>query len=315
MNKIKFGVFLPFYAFQAQKSQPEQQFKIIKEIVLESEKLGYDSIWLDDHLMYNDWSILESWSTLSALSCLTSKIRLGTMVSCNQHRNPALLAKSAATVDVISNGRLELGIGAGTREEEHIAYGFDFPKSIVRIERLDEALNVIKGLWTQEKASYSGKHYTLKAAVCLPKPLQKPHPAIIVGGNGERILKVTAKHADRFDWGFLSLDEYKLKLEKLKRNCISIGRDFSEIERSCWPSGQILLAEDEKELNKKVLQRKPANISFEDYKKSTLATTPDDCRESLQVYIDLGVTYFMLFFADLPQLDSLRLFSQAIKTM
>ncbi len=315
MNKIKLGVFLPFYAFQAQKSQPEQHFKISREIVLESEKLGYDSVWLDDHLMYNNWPILESWTALSALSCLTSKIRLGTMVSCNQHRNPALLAKSAATFDVISNGRLELGIGAGAQEEEHIAYGFDFPKSIVRIERLDEALDLIKGLWAEENASYSGKHYTLKDAVCLPKPLQKPHPPITVGGNGERLLKVTAKHADRFDWGFLSLDEYKLKLESLKRNCINIGRDFAEIERSCWPAGQILLAEDEKELYKKILQRKPANVSVEDFKKSTLATTLDDCRESLQVYIDLGVTYFMLFFADLPQLDSLRLFSQVIKSM
>ena len=315
MNKIKFGVFLPFYAVQAQKSQPEQQLKVIREIVLESEKLGYDSIWLDDHLMYNDWPILESWTTLSALSCLTSKIRLGTMVSCNQHRNSALLAKSAATLDVISNGRLELGIGAGTQEEEHIAYGFDFPKSAIRIERLDEALDVISALWTQEKASYNGKYYTLEEAVCEPKPLQKPHPPITVGGNGERILKVTAKHADRFDWGFLSLVEYKLKLKNLERNCVKIGRDFAEIERSCWPAGQILLAEDKKELTEKVMQRKPANVSFEDFKKSTLAITPDDCRESLQGYIDLGVTYFMLFFADLPQLDSLRLFSQAIKTM
>lgn len=315
MNKIKFGIFLPFYAFQAQKSQPEQHFNIIREIVLESEKLGYDSIWLDDHLMYNDWAIFESWTALSALSCLTSKIRLGTMVSCNQHRNPGLLAKSAATLDMISNGRLELGIGAGTQEEEHIAYGFDFPKSIVRIERLDEALDVIKGLWTQEKASYSGKHYSLKDAMCLPKPLQKPYPPITVGGNGERILKVTAKHADRFDWGFLSLDEYKLKLESLKRNCMNIGRDFAEIERSCWPAGQILMAEEQKELNKKVLQRKPPNVSVEDFKKTTLTVTPDDCLGSLRVYIDLGVTYFLLFFADLPQLDSLRLFSQTVKSI
>jgi alkanesulfonate monooxygenase SsuD/methylene tetrahydromethanopterin reductase-like flavin-dependent oxidoreductase (luciferase family) len=315
LNKIKFGVFLPFYAFQAQKSQPEQQFKIIREIVLESEKLGYDSIWLDDHLMYNDWSILETWAVLSVLSGLTSKIRLGTMVSCNQHRNPALLAKSAATLDVISNGRIEFGIGAGIQEKEHIAYGFDFPKSIVRIERLDEALDVIKGLWTQEKASYSGKHYTLKDAVCLPKPLQKPHPPITVGGNGERILKVTAKHADRFDWGFLSLDEYKLKLENLERNCINIGRDFAEIERSCWPAGQVLMAHDQDELTKKILQRKPAGVSLEDFKKSTLAATPDECIERLQVYVDLGMTYFMLFFADLPSVDSLRLFSHAVKKM
>lgn len=312
-GKLKFGVFLPFYAFQAQKSPPEQQFSIIREIVLESEKLGYDSIWLDDHLMYNNWSILESWTALSSLSALTSKIRLGPMVSCNQHRNPALLAKSAATLDVISNGRLEFGIGAGIREEEHIAYGFDFPKSSVRIERLDEALDVIRALWTQEKASYSGKHYSLKDAVCLPKPLQKPHPPITVGGTGERMLRVTAKHADRFDWGFLSLDAYERKLNSLEQQCETVGRDFGEIEKSCWPAGQILMAHDQEELAKKILQTKPTGVSLEDFKKSTLAANPDNCREHLQAYIDLGVTYFMLFFADLPSVDSLQLFSRALE--
>jgi len=151
--------------------------------------------------MYNNWSILESWTTLSALSTLTSKIRLGTMVSCNQHRNPALLAKSAATLDVLSNGRLEFGIGAGAQESEHLAYGFDFPKLSDRVERLGEALEVVMGLWTQEKSTYQGKHYSLKDAVCEPKPLQKPHPPITVGGSEEKYtLKVTAKYADRFDW-------------------------------------------------------------------------------------------------------------------
>jgi alkanesulfonate monooxygenase SsuD/methylene tetrahydromethanopterin reductase-like flavin-dependent oxidoreductase (luciferase family) len=312
---LKFGVFLPFYAFQAQNCQPEQQFTLIRQIVLESEKLGYDSIWLDDHLMYNNWSILESWTTISALSMLTSKIRIGTMVSCNQHRNPALLAKTAATFDVLSNGRLEFGIGAGIQENEHLAYGFNFPKPSVRIERLDEALHVTKMLWTQEKASYQGKHYTLKEAICEPKPLQKPHPPIIVGGSGDSLLKVTAKHADRFDWGFLPMDSYKRKLKTLENHSKVFGRNVCEIEKSCWPAGQVLMAEDKKELAEKILQRKPANISMEEFKKTTLATTPDECRAHLQTYVDLGVTYFMLFFADLPRVDSLRLFSQAVKTM
>jgi len=233
MGKLKFGVFLPFYAFQAKT--PNEQFSLLKNIVLESEHLGYDSVWLDDHLMYNNWPILETWTTLSALSSLTSRIRLGTMVSCNQHRNPALLAKTAATLDVLSNGRLEFGIGAGVQEAEHIAYGFGFPDLSVRMECLGEALEVITGLWTQEKASYQGTHYFLKDAVCEPKPLQKPHPPITVGGSGEKLtLKVTAKYADRFDWGFLaSLDLYKRKLEVLENHCLTIGRDFSEIEKSC----------------------------------------------------------------------------------
>src|SRR5450756_2088123 len=136
LDKLKFGVFLPFYAFQSKNNQPLKQFILIRDMVLECERLGYDSVWLDDHLMYNNWPILETWTTLPALSSLTSKIRLGTMVSCNQHRNPALLAKTAATLDVLSNGRLEFGIGAGVQEAEHIAYGYGFPKASVRIEGL-----------------------------------------------------------------------------------------------------------------------------------------------------------------------------------
>ena len=142
------------------------------------------------------------------------------MVSCTAHRNPALLAKMAATLDVLSNGRLEFGIGAGTQETEHTAYGFGFPQLSVRIERLSEALEVIKHLWTQKKANYQGKHYKLKDAVCEPKPMQKPHPPITVGGSGELLMrKVTAPYADRFDWGFLpSIEAYKQKLAILENS-------------------------------------------------------------------------------------------------
>ena len=111
------------------KQKIKESFSHIRDIVLECERLGYHSVWLDDHLMYDDWPILESWTTLSALSALTSRIRLGTMVSCSAHRNPALLAKMAATFDVLSNGRLEFGIGAGIQEAEHTAYGFDYPQT------------------------------------------------------------------------------------------------------------------------------------------------------------------------------------------
>jgi alkanesulfonate monooxygenase SsuD/methylene tetrahydromethanopterin reductase-like flavin-dependent oxidoreductase (luciferase family) len=264
--------------------------------------------------MYNDWHILESWTTLSALSSLTNSIRLGTMVSCNAHRNPALLAKTAATLDVLSNGRLELGIGAGTQEVEHIAYGFGFSPLSSRIERLNEALEVVRRLWTQEKANYQGKHYTLKNAVCEPKPLQKPHPPITVGGSSELLIKkATAQYADRFDWGFLpSVEVYKRKLAVLENQCKAIGRNVGEIEKSCWPCGQLLIAQNQRELGEEISQRKPANISLEDFKKTTLAGTPDECRKRLKVYVDLGATYFMLFFADLPSTDGLRLFAEGV---
>ncbi|MDR0372202.1 MAG: TIGR03560 family F420-dependent LLM class oxidoreductase [Nitrososphaerota archaeon] len=311
MTKFKYGVFLPFYAFQTQTSN--QYYRQLKNIVLECERLGYDSIWLDDHLMYGNTPILECWTTLSALAATTSKIRLGIMVTCNTHRNPALVAKAMATMDVISDGRLEFGIGAGVQEAEHEAYGFSFPPPSVRIAQLEEAIEVIRRLWVYPKASYQGKYYTLKDAVCEPKPKQKPHPPIIVGGGGEKYtLKVAAKYADRFDWGFLpSIEVYKHKLSILKRNCELIGRDFRQIELSCWPSGQILIAADQRMLKEKIAKYKPANASLEEFKQYTLIGTAKECIRGFQAYIDLGVTYFLLYFADLPSVDGLRLFKDA----
>ena len=236
------------------------------------------------------------------------------MVSCNQHRNPALLAKTAATLDILSNGRLEFGIGAGVQEAEHTAYGFDFPKLSIRAERLGEALEVITQLWTKEKATYQGEHYELNEAICEPKPMQKPHPPIIIGGTGEKnTLKVTAKYADRFDWGFIpSIDLYNHKLKVLENHCKTIGRDFYEIEKSCWPSGQILVEKNQQALTEKIKKFKPSNVRLEEFEKSTLAGTPDECLEHLKVYADLGATYFMLYFADLPTTDGLRLFSEYV---
>ena len=311
MGKLKFGVFLPFHMLPAKGIPPTRRFSTIRDIVLECEKLGYHSVWLDDHLMYNDWPILECWTTLSALAAHTSKIRLGTMVTCNAHRNPAVLAKAAATLDVISGGRLELGIGSGVQEKEHRAYGFGFPKFSVRAERLGEALQVTRQLWTQEKASFQGKHYALRDAVCEPKPVQKPHPPITVGGSSELLLRTaTALYADRFDWGLQPIEMYKNKLKFLESYCKIIGRDFAQIEKSCWPAGQVLIAENQKDLDKKISRHKPPNVNLEEFKKTTLAVTPVKCIEQLQGYLNLGVTFFMLYFADFPSTEGLKLFAE-----
>lgn len=245
--------------------------------------------------------MLECWTTLAALSSITSRIRLGTMVTCNSFRNPALLAKIAASSDVISGGRLEFGIGAGAQEAEHRAYGFPFPKPAVRTERLKEAVEIIKKMWTEKRVSYTGKYYRVEDAVCEPKPVQKPHPPITIGGGGEKLtLKVTAQYADRFDWGYLpSVKLYKHKLKVLEGYCKAVGRDFGEIERSCWLGGQIILAGDRGKLKEKSMEE-------------GLVSTPEECVRNMQPCLDLGVTYFMLFFGDLPSLGSLRLFAETI---
>ena len=311
MRKQKFGVFLPFYAFK--KLPPKEYCQYLVDIAVESERLGYDSVWLDDHLMYQNWPILDCWTTLSYLAASTKKIRLGTMVTCNSHRNPAILAKTASTIDALSNGRLEFGIGAGIQEHEHIAYGFDFAKPSSRIEQLGEALEVIKQLWTLDKANYKGKHYTLKEAFCEPKPTQKPHPPLIVGGSGNKLLKFTAKYADRFDWGYVpTVEEYKRKLKLLEVHCKRIGRNFGEIEKACWPEAQILIRQTHDELNTKYKRSKPHSTVLEESKETNRIGTPIEFIERLKTYRELGASYFMLFFADLPSNKSLTVFSEKV---
>jgi F420-dependent oxidoreductase-like protein len=314
LTKVSFGIFLPFYAFRTETSAASM-FDRLRDVVLDCERLGYDSVWVDDHLMFGQRPILECWTTLSALAATTSRIRLGTMVTSNAFRNPALTAKMAATVDVISRGRLELGIGAGVQKDEHGAYGFPFLKPSLRIERLKESVEIIKMLWTQEKTTYTGKHYQIAAAACEPKPLQKPHPALIIGGTGEKhLLKVTAQHADRFDFSYLpTFEMYKRKLEALRKHCEAVGRDFGEIEKSCWPEGQIILSQNKAELEEKVQLIKPKNTSLKDFQHSHFLGTPQELAAELTPYLELGVTHFMLFFADLPNRGSLQLFAEECK--
>ena len=313
LNKVKFGVFLPFYVFRTEK-KAAQLFNRLQDVVLECEKLEYSSVWLDDHLMLNQIPIFECWTTLSALSRITETIRLGTMVTCNSFRNPSLLAKMAATLDNISNGRLELGIGAGVQKNEHDAFGFPFLSAKDRVERLNEAVEIIKKLWIEEKASYIGKYYSLKNAVCEPKPVQKPYVPIIIGGGGEKLtLKVTARHADRYDWGYLpSLEDYKRKLKVLEKNCKNVGRKVSEIEKSCWPAGQIFIGDDRKELKERVMQWVPKGVSLEEFMRTNFVCTPENCIKQLNQYMNLGVTQFMLFFGDLPELKGLRIFAEKV---
>jgi F420-dependent oxidoreductase-like protein len=314
LGRIKFGVFLPSYAFRNVEANQDSLFGRVREIVLECERLGYDSVWLDDHLMFRRNPILECWTTLSALSSVTTRIRLGTMVTCNGFRNPALLSKMCATVDVISGGRMELAIGAGVQEEEHLSYGFQFPKPIERVLRLVEAITIIKKMWAEKIVAFEGKHYKIKGAVCEPKPIQKPHPPITIGGSGEKLmLKVVAKHADRYDWGYVpSIESYKHKLEVLRKYCREIDRDLREIEKSCWPGSQVLIDVNEKIVSEEAARVKLKNVSMEDFKKANLVGTPEECLQKMRPYMNLGVTYFMLFFGDLPNTKGLRVFAETI---
>jgi F420-dependent oxidoreductase-like protein len=190
--------------------------------------------WLFDHYapIHSDVNgpCLEGWTTLAALAAQTNRIRLGLMVTGNTYRHPAVLASIVATVDVISNGRVDLGIGAGWNEYEHESMGIPLYKPGERIRRLDESCQIIKGLFTQDLTTFDGRYYQLKEARREPKPVQQPHPPFVIGGSGEQLtLRVVAKHADI--WNFVAgpIDAFQHKLEVLKGHCEAVGRDFDEI--------------------------------------------------------------------------------------
>lgn len=178
----------------------------IRDLAQSAEKSGFDSFWVSDHFFggpggKSDQNCLEAWTLLAALARDTTKIRLGVLVAAIQYRNPALQAKIAAGVDHISSGRLEFGVGAGWKEDEYRAYGYDFPSPGDRVEQLRDGLEITRRLWQDDRATYHGKHYRIDDAVCAPKPTQKPHPPIWIGGAGPRVMRLAARYADGFDLG------------------------------------------------------------------------------------------------------------------
>ena len=214
---------------------PSSAFADVVTLSQHVEQTGWDGIWYADHFMPNaqDTSTAwpEAWMTLSALAPLTPRVRLGTLVTGNTYRHPAVLAKMAATLDHISGGRVVLGLGSGWQENEHTQYGISFFTVKERLDRLDEACTVIKSLFSTPSSSFAGKFYQLDRASLEPKPVQQPLP-LMIGGGGEKVtLRITAKHADEWNvWG--TVDTLKHKMAVLDRHCLDIGREPGEIQRS-----------------------------------------------------------------------------------
>ncbi|MFW9867866.1 MAG: LLM class flavin-dependent oxidoreductase [Candidatus Thorarchaeota archaeon] len=282
MSKIKFGVTLDAAPDMLYRSD----YDSIKKIALESERLGYDSLWAMDHLMWGineSGSVFEAWTLLSALAVETKTIKLGPLVGCNSFRNPSLTAKIGATIDVISKGRLIFAYGAGWKEPEYRAYGFRFEDPATRLKQMKEGITLIKKLWTEEITNFHGDFYQVKNAICNPKPVQKPHPPIMIGGGGEKYtLKVAAEIGDIWDrWG-ASIEEYTRKVKILQEHCDNIGRKTDDIALS-W-SGPFLIGKDKQQLNKKISLYGRENGIF---------CTYDNCINILQEYINLGCEQFV----------------------
>ncbi len=305
MSRIKFGLFAP---------QVGVPFSMVKDRAQLIDRLGFHSIWFVDHMWSRglpDLDHLEAWTLMSATAAVTERLRIGTLVLCNSYRNPALLAKMTASLDNVSNGRLILGLGSGWMDEEYRAYGYPFPSPRVRIEQLEEALSIIKLLLTQPRASFQGKYYAVDEAVNNPKPIQKPHPPILIGGAGEkRLLRVVAEHADIWNCPNNVAHKLEHKLDVLKRHCDAIGRDPASIEVS--EQSVMVLGRTEDDLRKKVKFAKQALGAVFDIDKTALRGTPDQLIEAIRARSRQGVSFFTVLFGDLNQPETLELFAEKV---
>jgi len=286
-----------------------KDFQTIKNYVLRAEEIGFESVWMPDHFFTfptpSSKSYLEVLSLLSALAAVTSKIRLGILVLGNSYRPPAMIAKITSTIDNVSNGRLEVGIGAGWFEPEYNAYGYAYPKASMRIDQLKEAVQIIKLMWTQESPSFEGKYYKISEAICSPRPVQKPRPPITIGGEGERILGVVAAEADRWNFRgfFATVEEFREKSLELDRICNKIGRDPSTVERSI--AGLLLTDSDDTKLKEKLanMAKMRPGLTVEDLLTKGFSGSPEECVSRLQKFVAEGASYFMLGRIEINQLE------------
>lgn len=312
-NDIVFGVFMP-QGWKMELSSIDgasAKWNKAVEIAQLAERLGFDSIWVYDHFHNvprpSHEAVFECWTAMAAISQLTSTIRLGQMVGCNSYRNPGLLAKITSTLDVISGGRLEWGIGAGWYENEYRAYGYEFPKPKDRIGMLRESVEIVRSMWTQAETTYKGKYYELSRANCDPKPLQDPHPPILIGGGGEQLtLRVVAQHGDCSNFGG-NPEEWARKRDTLKRHCSEVGRDVDTI-RMTW-SPELFVRRHESEIDRtRSLWGEPLDA----WRAGNLVGTPEQVCEKIEAYRSLGCSGFIPWCADYPDTESMELFATEV---
>ena len=312
---ITFGVFMP-QGWKMELSGIEgaaAKWDAAVAVAVRAEELGYDSIWVYDHF-HNvprpaHEAVFECWTTIAAVSQRTSRIRLGQMVGCNSYRNPGLLAKITSTVDVISGGRLDWGIGAGWYENEYRGYGYEFPKPKDRIGMLRESVEIVKRMWTEDETTYRGEHYELVRANCDPKPLQQPHPPIWIGGGGEQLtLRVVAQHADCSNFGG-SPDQWAHKRDVLREHCAAVGRDPDTIRMTWAP--EVFIRETEAEVEA-AGTRSLWGEAAESWRAGNLVGTPEQVAEKIQAYVDLGCRGFIPWCADYPDTTTLELLATQV---
>jgi F420-dependent oxidoreductase-like protein len=287
------------------------------EIARLTEGLGYDHLWVYDHVetvpRREPTHVFEAFTTLAALSQRTERIRLGQLVTCAGYRNAGLLAKQAAGIDVMSGGRLILGLGGGWYEREYQAYGFPFPPARERLRILEETVEAVRALWTEETVDYEGDHVRLDGAYCDPKPVQHL-PEVWIGGGGEQVtLRIAARLADKTNWQ-VGLEQFVRKSEILRGHCERVGRDFDEIVRTHGPDCRLF--DTERDLAAWLAS--PAGghlrklVPDDEYTRDNLVGTVEQVVDKVQAFVDAGCREFVLWFRDAPATESLERFAREV---
>ena len=289
----------------------EAAWPAIKTFAQTAERLGLDFVWADDHLVgvpnFGE-AKNEAWTVMSMVAGATDTIRVGHQVLCQSFRNPALLAKMAASLDYLSGGRLIFGIGAGWLPMEYQQYNYPFPSIGERLQQMRETIEVCKRLWTEEEATYQGTHYRVEDAYCAPKPAQSPHPPVMIGGSGEKVLlKAVAEYADIWNNFQTYIKELEHKLEVLKRHCDTVGRNFGDI--TIAQQTELFLGRDEAH-GKALLEAAQADVPLNDPAEVALWGHPQRVIDEIGRHMERGVEMFWLSNpgADAAGLDTLERF-------
>ena len=314
---IRFGVIIP----QGSKGEfdnadAEEALQQMLDFVIIAERLGFSTGLLYDHFL--GWPnpasgpIFEAWSLLGVLTSRVARMRLGTLVTCVGYRNVALLAKMAATIDVASMGRLDFGIGAGWFESEHRAYGYPFQQPSIRIAQLEEALELLLSLWTEDQTTYDGDHWRAQDAYCWPKPVQRPHPPIWIGGAGEQMmLPLVARYADVWNMSGASPEEFEAKSRILDKKCSEVGRQPAEIRRTIELDCILATDQIDRSLLAKTFTRRLGRGESELTSRHLIGTA-EELTERIRAYVEAGVEEFVLWFGDAPGTGMLTRFAREV---
>ena len=290
----------------------DEQWPTILRVAGEIEQHGYESAWVYDHFHTvpepTQEPTLEAWTVMAGLAAATENIRLGQMCTCNSYRPPSYMAKVASTVDVMSGGRLEFAIGAGWYEHEYLAYGYPFPSGGTRIAQLNEAVQIIKRMWTEDTPNFEGEHFKIAGAINQPKPLQRPHPPLWIAGGGEKkTLRVVAEHADYSNF-IADPETFAHKSRILEEHCDAIGRDFSTIGRTAI--FHTLVGANDSEVAAKVTRvAADWGVAEERVRNSLVCGTVEPVVERLGELKNLGCVHVQVFFPDSAWGDGLARFA------